>query len=170
MSDSTQANLNCHRDSWNNHSEISIYRTNGNARVKMYWDRFLEEEGQFIPKSVLQEIYGRLNDMEENLVKQKIRIESGSISINQDSMQNLWELDGSNPRGELNGVVQFREAFQNPPKVIIAISHIDIASDANARLSTRVSDVTNDNFTYKFHTWSDTRVWRGGAQWIAYGN
>ena len=167
MRDSTQANLNCSRENWNNSSAISIYRANGEARMKMHWDSFVEEEGRFISNSVLQEINERL----ENISNQIIRIDSGSISISQEETKNLWQLQPDSPsiRGTVGGEIKFKEAFQNPPIVVVAFSHIDIASGANVRLSTFVTSVTNDGFTYDFRTWKDTRVWRGTAQWIAYG-
>lgn len=78
----------------------------------------------------------------------------------------MWT--GSGQR-ELRKMVKFSEAFAGPPAVQVALSLWDMDQKTNQRGDIAASDVTKDGFTIVFKTWSDTRVARVRASWMAFG-
>jgi H-type lectin domain len=78
----------------------------------------------------------------------------------------MWTGDG--PR-EVRVAQLFRLAFRERPVVMIGISMWDIDHRTNARAEIMAENVTASGFDIVFRSWSDTRVARIRADWLAIG-
>lgn len=66
--------------------------------------------------------------------------------------------------------VTFDAKFDAPPMVTLGLSGIDIAHEQNARLVLVAEDISPEGFTIVLRTWSDTRIGRASASWMAVGS
>ncbi|KAK1221255.1 hypothetical protein PQX77_015937 [Marasmius sp. AFHP31] len=64
--------------------------------------------------------------------------------------------------------ITFTRAYSAPPKVVVWLESGDTGAAQNCRIITKAEDITTSGFTIHIDTWSDTKVWSGGASWIAY--
>lgn len=103
------------------------------------------------------------------------RITSGTMGIEQGSRVLfsdyadggvMWT--GSGDR-ESRHVIKFKEAFAEPPVVMVAISMWDTDHKHNARADLSAEKITETGFHLVFRTWGDTRVARVRADWTALG-
>ena len=78
----------------------------------------------------------------------------------------MWS--GSGDR-ESRHIVTFKEPFSEAPAVVIGASMWDTDCDTNARVDLSAEHVTPTGFHIVFKTWSDTRVARIRADWMAIG-
>lgn len=78
----------------------------------------------------------------------------------------MWT--GSGPR-EVRQQQRFGQAFVEPPVVKVGISMWDIDHQTNSRIDISAENVTATGFEIVFRTWSDTRIARIRADWIAIG-
>ena len=78
----------------------------------------------------------------------------------------MWT--GSGPR-KVSRAVEFSEAFSTQPMVHVSRSMWDMGNDSNARGDIRAENVTETGFDLVFQTWSDTRIARVSASWLAIG-
>ena len=65
--------------------------------------------------------------------------------------------------------VAFKEAFLDPPSVMVSLSMWDIDHKHNARMDLRAEKITAKGFDLVFRTWQDSRIARVRADWIAVG-
>jgi hypothetical protein len=75
----------------------------------------------------------------------------------------------TNPRLQTRGKVRFRRAFENVPLVIVALSMIDAAGNADLRVNVMVEDVGREGFGWVIGTWGDSTLYAAGGSWIALG-
>jgi hypothetical protein len=103
------------------------------------------------------------------------RISTGSVGIVQGSRVlfsdfadggPMWTGTGSR---ESRHVVMFKEAFVDPPSVMVGLSMWDMDSKTNPRADVVAENVTAKGFHLVFRTWGDTRVARVRADWTAIG-
>lgn len=103
------------------------------------------------------------------------RIGSGSVGIQQGSRVlfsdfadggAMWTGQGDR---ESRHVITFKEAFDQPPAVMVSISMWDIDNKHNSRADITAERVTLKGFDLVFRTWADTRVARVRADWMAIG-
>ncbi len=78
----------------------------------------------------------------------------------------MWT--GSGPR-EVRHQQAFKDAFLEPPAVMVGISMWDINHKTNSRVDISAENVTANGFEIVFRTWDDTRVARIRADWMAIG-
>lgn len=78
----------------------------------------------------------------------------------------MWTGEGDR---ESRHVVKFKEPFLEPPVVQVSISMWDIDNQTNSRADIAAENVTHDGFHLVFKTWSDTRIARVRADWMAIG-
>lgn len=78
----------------------------------------------------------------------------------------MWT--GTGPR-ERRKRVRFARAFKEVPAIHIGLSLWDMDSAANPRADVTTEHVTRESFDIVFRTWSDTRVARVRARWMAIG-
>ena len=65
--------------------------------------------------------------------------------------------------------VTFDEVFASPPAVQLSVSLWDMDTSAAIRAELVAENVTNTGFDIVFRTWSDSRIARMRASWIAIG-
>lgn len=64
-------------------------------------------------------------------------------------------------------IVKFEQAFATVPKILVALSHLDIASYAALRLTVTAKKISASGFTLRYFTWGNTQIFGLGAQWMA---
>ncbi|MGB0799525.1 MAG: H-type lectin domain-containing protein, partial [Planktomarina sp.] len=78
----------------------------------------------------------------------------------------MWSETG--PR-EVRKFVEFEEAFRSAPTVQVGLSMWDLDNQTNLRADIKAENVTDAGFDLVFRTWSDTRIARVRANWMAIG-
>jgi hypothetical protein len=78
----------------------------------------------------------------------------------------MWT--GSGPR-EVRQTEAFSEPFLGIPAVMVSVSMWDIDNKANSRIDLSAENVTAEGFEIVCRTWSDTRIARIRADWMAIG-
>ncbi len=98
----------------------------------------------------------------------KLGIAQGSQVLFSDFATNGVMWSGNGPR-EVRHVHEFTEPFAEPPAVSVGISMWDMDHKANSRADIAAENITTTGFHLVFRTWSDTRVARIRADWMAIG-
>ena len=80
-----------------------------------------------------------------------------------------WRLYTGSGHRTTDYAIAFRRPFRIPPKVHVGLSGEDVIDGANHRLVVQVVGVGREGFVLRYHTWSNTRVWSAGVNWIAFG-
>jgi H-type lectin domain len=78
----------------------------------------------------------------------------------------MWT--GSGPR-EVRRTEAFGEPFLAPPAVMVSVSMWDIDNKANSRIDLSAENITAEGFEIVCRTWSDSRIARIRADWMAIG-
>ncbi len=97
-----------------------------------------------------------------------VGIEQGSRILFSDFVDDGAMWTGTGPR-EVRQTETFREAFAEPPAVMVGISMWDMDHKANSRVDISAENVTVNGFEIVFRTWADTRIARIRADWMAIG-
>ncbi|MGR3760034.1 H-type lectin domain-containing protein [Roseobacteraceae bacterium NS-SX3] len=79
----------------------------------------------------------------------------------------MWTGTGARER---RTPVAFSEPFAAPPVVQVTLSMWDMATSAAIRAEIGAENITCEGFEIVFRTWSDSRVARARAAWIAIGD
>ncbi len=104
----------------------------------------------------------------KKFLKQAIGIDQGEAALFSDYEDggDMWT--GNGPR-ERRLAVKFRESYQSPPVVHVALSMWDMDSATNARADISAENITAEGFDMVFKTWGDSRIARARARWMAMG-
>jgi len=95
--------------------------------------------------------------------KRKANVASGSFNT-------MDVRSWSNPKPNNSATVKFAEGvFKKPPTVLVALNMLDMAGNADLRISANVDNVTKDGFRWHLDTWEDSTLYAAGASWIALG-
>ncbi len=78
----------------------------------------------------------------------------------------MWT--GEGPR-ERRTPIKFSEPFRSAPIVQIGVSLWDVDTSSALRAELSAENVTREGFEAVFRTWSDTRIARIRAAWMAIG-
>ncbi len=78
----------------------------------------------------------------------------------------MWT--GKGPR-ERRTTIKFSEPFRSAPIVQIGVSLWDVDTSSALRAELSAENVTQEGFEAVFRTWSDTRIARIRAAWMAIG-
>jgi hypothetical protein len=97
-----------------------------------------------------------------------IGVQQGSRILFSDFAHDGAMWTGSGPR-EVRQIQAFDEPFLDPPAVTVGISMWDIDHQANARVDISADNITASGFEIVFRTWSDSRIARIRADWMAIG-
>lgn len=65
--------------------------------------------------------------------------------------------------------VTFSQEYSSPPTVQVGLSMWDTDHRTHMRVDIQAENITNKGFEIVFRTWSDTRIARARASWIALG-
>lgn len=95
-------------------------------------------------------------------------IDMGDIQLFADYVNDgpMWA--GSGDR-EIRQKITFGGEFKGPPAVQVSLSLLDTDQSANTRYEIIAENVTTKDFDVVFRTWSDSRIARVRASWIAFG-
>jgi hypothetical protein len=64
--------------------------------------------------------------------------------------------------------VKFEEPFEEIPRILVALNHLDIASFTALRLNVTAEKISAAGFTLRYSTWANTQIFGVGAQWMAF--
>ncbi len=78
----------------------------------------------------------------------------------------MWT--GEGPR-ERHTPIKFSEPFRSAPIVQIGVSLWDVDTSSALRAELSAENITREGFEAVFRTWSDTRIARIRAAWMAIG-
>lgn len=84
-----------------------------------------------------------------------------------DSGGSMWTGEGSRERRKS---VSFAEAFASPPAVHVSLSMWDMDTRTAIRADIAAENITETGFDLVFRTWSDSRIARVRASWLAIGD
>ena len=104
----------------------------------------------------------------KRLSSHTIGMDQGTFELFSDFQEGGVMWTGSGPR-KVSRAVEFSEAFSTQPMVHVSLSMWDMDNDSNARADIRAENVTETGFDLVFQTWSDTRIVRVSASWLAIG-
>jgi hypothetical protein len=101
-----------------------------------------------------------------------MRIENGKYSAGE--FLERWNLGGSGFRRTRTFMdkINFSQLFENPPKIIIAISGFDISDvgeSFRASLDVQAARITIEGFTIQFNAYDTSRVRGLTVDWLAIG-
>lgn len=97
-----------------------------------------------------------------------VGVEKGEQTLFSDFEHDGEMWTGKGPRQSRQAVV-FSEAFSTAPVVQVSMSMWDIDKHSNMRGDLQAENVTTTGFELVFRTWSDSRVARIRATWMAIG-
>jgi|GEM_PF-2091050 len=140
--------------------------------IKQLKDEFKSTQNELAKSKA--EFQEKIQATNAELQKQKeklYRIESGVFagSINKTKG---WKGTLSDAKGDnrfIRQYIEFGEAFNNPPKVVVGISYANVSREATHRLKVKAVDIDCKGFFLKIHTWGNTEVWGCDVNWLAYG-
>ena len=64
--------------------------------------------------------------------------------------------------------VKFEKGFEKTPSIILGVNKLDSSKDTNTRFEVMADGVSRDGFTIKIKTWSDSKIFGIGGNWIAF--
>ena len=104
----------------------------------------------------------------QRLNSNQIGISQGSRMLFADYIDGGPMWTGTGPR-EHRFVVEFEEIYAAIPNVHVAMSMWDSDCQTNQRIEIAAENIHEGGFELVFRTWSDTRVARVRATWLAIG-
>lgn len=90
---------------------------------------------------------------------------SGSWSVNQSI--GGYSLDKNNGDRNMTLEIKFDIPFKKKPQLLISISQLDADKDSNIRFKAEVILRSNEGFTLKVKTWSDSKIYSISGYWLA---
>jgi len=99
----------------------------------------------------------------------------GTIGVEQGSRQLFSDFANGGPMWagsgarEVRHVLTFKEPFLDSPVVTVGLSMWDMDSNTNSRIDLQAENVSTTGFDLVFRTWSDSRIARVRADWMAIG-
>lgn len=78
----------------------------------------------------------------------------------------MWT--GNGPR-QMRRRIDFPESFRDHPVVSVSLSMWDMDNASNPRMDISADQIDENGFEIVFKTWSDTRIARVRADWMAIG-
>ena len=64
--------------------------------------------------------------------------------------------------------VKFEKGYEKVPSVIVSVNKLDASKETNARFEISAEAISRDGFTIKIKTWSDSKIFGIGGNWIAF--
>lgn len=101
-----------------------------------------------------------------------MRIENGRYGAGE--FHERWSLGGIgfNSKRMFRDKINFSQPFENPPKVLIAISGFnisDVGDSFRVNLDVQVERITTEGFTVQFNAYDNSRVSGLTIDWLAIG-
>lgn len=97
-----------------------------------------------------------------------VGVDQGSVVMFSDFENNgkMWKGEGARIRRKK---VKFSEDYRSPPSVQVSLSMWDMDHNVGQRADITAEKITESGFDLVFRTWSDSRIARVRADWIAIG-
>lgn len=97
-----------------------------------------------------------------------IGVDQGEVALFSDFENNgpMWSETGAR---EARQTVKFSAAFRKPPSVQVSMALWDVHQDSAVRSALSAENIGEHSFDVVFRTWSDTRIARIRASWMAIG-
>jgi hypothetical protein len=64
--------------------------------------------------------------------------------------------------------VKFDKPFASTPQVVLGMTAMDGAKEANIRYEVKADAITRDGFTVQLKTWGDTKIFMLSGSWLAF--
>jgi len=80
-----------------------------------------------------------------------------------------WEWQNTPVPSEATSQITFKTPFISPPTVLTSVSSFDMRGD-KPTIATDALTITNYGFQLKISSYTDIKLFGGGASWIAFGN
>ncbi len=99
----------------------------------------------------------------------RIGIDQGDVVVFSefDSGGTMWTGQGIRERRKS---IQFAATFARPPAVHVSLSMWDMDTEASVRADLSAETISETGFDIVFRTWSDSRIARVRAAWMAIGD
>ncbi len=97
-----------------------------------------------------------------------VGLDQGSVQLFSDFEDGGEMWTGTGERERIVSVA-FSEEFKSEPLVFVSLEMLDLDNQSNHRVSTVAQNITPVGFEMSFKTWSDTRIARAVAAWMAIG-
>ena len=110
---------------------------------------------------------GTLSDRSDSAVPTEKAVKSYVDKI-QSGVFHVGEIDRTGER-TTRDTIYFKPNFSSTPKVVLGVTSLDVHKDHNLRYTVYYENLTKNAFTIIFKTWSDTHIYGGRVQWMAYG-
>lgn len=96
-------------------------------------------------------------------------VDQGTVQLFSDFEYNgpMWSGEGDR---QVSVPVIFSEKFKSPPAVFVNLQMFDFGQQRNQRAEIQARDITTEGFNIHFQTWSDTKIARASAAWMAIGD
>lgn len=104
------------------------------------------------------------------------RLQNPRTGIDQGDVVVFSEFDSDGPMWTGKGArerrkaVEFSETFARPPAVHVSLSMWDMSTEAAVRADLSTENISETGFEIVFRTWSDSRIARVRAAWMAIGD
>jgi H-type lectin domain len=165
--------LDCRRSSQGTAGFVSLVRSDGTGTepLTLQWPAYDQQGNKIDTVAALQSRLGQVENKLSNMMS-----EQGSFSIETSGTRPLTDTSqcpqgDAAYRGQKNGRVNFAREFPTVPRVMAALSQIDLGNSGapldTHRLSLNVTEVDRKGFNYRFVTWCTTAVHSAAASWIA---
>jgi H-type lectin domain len=96
-----------------------------------------------------------------------MHIQAGSHAVAENSRALQVFKDGEGER-QFEHVVKFEEPFEEVPQILVALSHLDVASHTALKLKVTAEKISATGFTLRYSTWAKSQIFGVGAQWMAF--
>ncbi|MEA5498811.1 MAG: H-type lectin domain-containing protein [Limnoraphis robusta] len=118
-------------------------------------------------KKEMQATNADLQKQKEKLYRIESGIFEGSVNKTKGWKGTLSDAKGDNRF--IRQYIEFKKAFNNPPKVVVGISYANVSREATHRLKVKAVDIDCKGFFLEIQTWGNTEVFGCDVNWLAYG-
>ena len=80
-----------------------------------------------------------------------------------------WHLENGSGSRTSTQLIDFPEGFKENPDVKVFLTGFDTDKGNNARLTISVDKISRDNFSIRYNTWADSKIYAAFVSWIAIG-
>jgi phosphoribosyl 1,2-cyclic phosphodiesterase len=96
-----------------------------------------------------------------------MHIQSGKHVVG-DNDDRFLAVNESHGHRHFDHAVKFAQRFDDIPHVLVALTHIDIPSNAALTLQVTAEEISASGFVIRYTTRANTEIFGIGAQWIAF--
>jgi hypothetical protein len=106
--------------------------------------------------------------LSSSFVLAQVKIQTNKFSANTSTTG--YTLDKNSGDRSVTIEVTFEKPFDKKPTVILNVNMLDADTKSNTRYSVEPTSISRDGFTIKISTWSESKIFGIGGNWIAYSD